>query len=93
MAIYAIIALPGPSTAKLPDAIRTAYPDAFHKLTDAAWLVAGDGSAKDVSDKVGITGQDSPNGSAIVVEMASYYGRGNPAIWSWVKNNWEATGG
>jgi len=28
-------------------------------------------------------------GSAVVIEAASYFGRANPAIWSWIKTHWE----
>lgn len=56
-------------------------------LPGGAWLVAGQGTAQDVSNRIGIT--DGHVGSALVVEASSYYGRASPDVWSWVKSNWE----
>lgn len=91
MAIFAIIPQPGPHADKLAPAIIGAFPDAYLSIGSSVWLVAGSGTAQDISNRVGITGVE-PNvvGSAVVIEAASYFGRGNPAIWSWIKANWEA---
>lgn len=68
--------------------LNETFPDNVYDLGGlGAWLVSAQGTAKDVSDAVGIT--TGAAGSAIVVEVASYYGRANPAIWSWVKVKWE----
>ena len=58
-----------------------------YKIADGVWLVAHPGTAKDTSEKLGIPG--GTNGTAVVTEVASYFGRANPAIWSWIKQNWE----
>jgi hypothetical protein len=58
-----------------------------YPLANGVWLVSASGSARDVSDTLGITG--GAKGSGVVTEVASYYGRANPAIWSWIKQNWE----
>lgn len=87
MAIFAIIKQPGPNGERLENAIHAAFPSTVYNLSASSWLVAASGTAKDVSDKIGITGGES--GSAIVTETASYYGRANPAIWTWIKTNWE----
>lgn len=89
MAIFAIIQQPGaPSSANLPTAILTKYPVTNYAVGNGVWLVADSGTAVDVSNRIGVTpGEDA--GSAMVLEIASYYGRANPAIWSWIKANWE----
>ncbi len=89
MAVFAIIQQPHPNSAKLPGAVSAAYPDANYFVGNGVWLVAGSGTANDVSNKVGIT-PDATAGTAIVLEVASYFGRANPAIWTWIKANWEA---
>ena len=87
MAIFAIIKQPGANSDRLEGAIHEKYPGAVYGLDNGAWLVADTGTAKDVSDRLMITGGE--NGSGIVVEFASYFGRANPAIWTWIKANWE----
>ena len=57
------------------------------KLADGVWLVSNLGTARDTADKLGITG--GARGTGVVTEVASYFGRANPAIWSWIKQNWE----
>ena len=64
------------------------FPTANYDLGSGVWLVAGPGSAKDISDKLKIT-PDGVNGTGVVIEAASYFGRANPAIWTWIKNQWE----
>lgn len=88
MAIFAIIKQPGQAD-NVGDAVRTHYPNANYDLGADAWLVAAPSTAQEVSEKLGIT--SGINGSAVVVEVASYFGRANPAIWSWIKANWEGT--
>jgi hypothetical protein len=39
-------------------------------------------TAKQISDKLGIT--DGSNGSAVVLNVAGYYGRTDPEIWEWL---------
>lgn len=88
MAIFAIIQQPGPGGEKLLGAVVKAYQSAHYPLGSGIYLVSDTGTAIDVSNKVGIT-PGAEAGSAIVFEVGSYYGRANPAIWSWVKSNWE----
>ncbi len=86
MAIFAIIQQSGTNEAKLSDAVAAGFENANYPLGNGVWLVSLSGTAKDVSDKVGIT--DAAGGTGVVVEVASYFGRANPAIWSWIKSNW-----
>lgn len=88
MAIFAIIKQPGPG-ADLGTAIRAHFPATHYDLGEGSWLVAAPTTAQDLSNQLEIT--SGINGSNIVVEVASYYGRANPAIWTWMKANWEGT--
>ena len=88
MAIFAIILQPGANGEHLPHSIATAVGEGkFLKIADGSWLVSDRGTAQDLSGRIGIT--EDHAGSAVVLEIASYYGRANPAIWSWIKTNWE----
>ena len=97
MPIFVLLPQNEVAQAKLPLAVADAYPDANKKLANHAWLVAGKGTAQDVSNNLGITSKDGPNasnvGTVMVLEVASYYGRATTDIWDWVKTKWEATGG
>ncbi len=89
MSIFVVIQqnASGPS-GTLADAIRGSNLQNY-KLANGAWLVSGAGTAKDISEKLNIPG--GAIGTAVVTEVASYYGRADPAIWSWIKQNWEGT--
>lgn len=90
MAVFAIIAQPHVNTPKLEGAIAVAFPNDHLKLGPMEWLVAVKSkTAKEVSDQVGIT--DGSNGSAIILETATYYGRANNNIWGWLRTKLEAT--
>ena len=88
MTIFAVIVQPGPNSERLDDAVRGGFQGAYYQL-DAGhgWLVAAKTTTKELSDTLGIT--DGSNGAALVVEVASYFGRANPNIWSWIKTHWE----
>lgn len=89
MAIFAIIQQPGANAEKLQSAVEAAFPATMYPIGAGVWLVAGAGTAQDVANRIGVT-PDGASGSAIVLEAASYFGRANPAVWSWIKSNWEA---
>ena len=92
MTLFAIIQQPGSNSENLGNAVGQAYPESVYNLGNGVWLVSDVATASTVSDKLGVT--EGENGSAIVVEIASYFGRANPAIWTWIKSNWDRpTGG
>ncbi|MEO0441508.1 MAG: hypothetical protein AAF067_11630 [Pseudomonadota bacterium] len=91
MALFAIIKQPGALDNRLSTAIRTNYEDNHFALGDGVWLVSDSITARDIAEKLHVTAGDGAgaSGSAIVLEVASYFGRANPDIWSWMKNKWE----
>jgi len=88
MAIFAVIAQPGQNAEKLPGALTDAFPLNL-SIGPGVWLVAGATTAQEVSSRIGIT-PDLAAGPGMVLEVASYFGRANPAYWSWIRTNWEA---
>ena len=92
MTIFAVIKQPGPNSELLAGAIGQHFPLQHYDLGNGSWLIADNGTASDLSTKLGITPEGAV-GSAVVIEVASYYGRANPAIWSWIKTNWENSSG
>ena len=91
MPVFAIFRVAQP--AKMEAALATHFPENHLKVGDGEWLVAGHGTAKDISDKLQITGTDSKTGAAIVISIANYYGRATSEIWDWVKSKAETSGG
>lgn len=87
MTIFVIIQQPDVDPGRLEAAVKTAYPNDYYDLGGGAWIVSDNSTAVDVSSRIGIT--EGAAGSAVVIEAASYYGRANPAIWSWIKAKWE----
>jgi hypothetical protein len=90
MTIFAIFRVTDP--ARMEAAVQRAFPTDYIKVHAGEWLVSATGTAKDVSDKLGVTpGSDA--GSAMIFSMANYYGRATTDIWDWVKTKAERTGG
>ncbi|MDE1937224.1 hypothetical protein, partial [Bradyrhizobium sp.] len=89
MPVFAIIPQPNPNTPKLGDLIASKFPGE-HTVLDgsAGWLVSAKSTAQEISANLGITSGE--HGAAIIVEVASYFGRANPNIWSWLKIKLEA---
>ena len=89
MAIFAIIPQPNINNVGLAAAVTAHFTGINFQLDgNAGWLVAANKTAKDICDTLGIT--DGQNGAALVFEVASYFGRANPNIWSWIKLHWES---
>lgn len=61
----------------------------------AGWLVRYGGTTIEVSNLLGITGQEqgeqSRVGPALVSLFGSYYGRGPSDMWEWIKTRMEGT--
>lgn len=64
-------------------------PERYKLQADRGWLIQFDGTSIDLSNHLGITvqnqGEPSTVGSAIVVPVSSYYGRGSTDMWEWLK--------
>lgn len=82
-ALKTIFAVFGTTT---PPAVKTAldrvYPLDHIEVGPGQWLVIAEGTAKDVSDTLGITG--GTLGSAVVVSASGYFGRAPSNIWEWL---------
>jgi len=65
-------------------AVRRVFPSDHFKVADDQWLISAIGTAKDISDKLGVT-PGNETGPAIVFSMANYYGRATTEVWDWIK--------
>ena len=91
MAIFAVIGQISPDTTKLGPIIHSEFPRDSLLLQEQVWMVAFQGTAQELSDRLGVT--DGTNGNAIIVSTGTYYGRANPSIWEFFKQKWESTNG
>ncbi len=85
MAIFAVIHQPSALKKELDAEIASKFPDAFKLDGDAGYLVRAPVDAQSLSAQLGIS--EGRTGSALVVEVASYFGRGNPNTWTWLREN------
>ena len=54
------------------------------RLPTGQWLVAYDGTSRQLSDEVGIS---ESSGSALVLNFSAYWGRAGKDIWEWIAAN------
>lgn len=95
MPIYIAVPL-APTSAPLDAAVTKnieSKADKYKLQNDRGWLIRFDGTTVELSNKLEITGQaegaKSPVGSAIVVPVTSYFGRGPTDMWEWIKTRLE----
>jgi hypothetical protein len=81
MIIFAILT---PSdNPQLEAAMGALFADNYLKVGPGQYLIAGKGTAIEISNALGIT--DGRNGSGIVLSTAGYYGRAGNNLWEWMK--------
>jgi hypothetical protein len=68
--------------------------DRYRLPADRGWLIRYSGTSVELSNQVGITGQapgEPPAiGSAMVLPVTAYYGRGPTDMWEWIKTRFES---
>jgi len=61
--------------------IASVYPADYLLIGGVNWFIVGEGTAKDVADKLGLA---EPPVSGIVVAVSGYFGRAPSNIWEWL---------
>ncbi len=94
MAIYIAVPLI-PASEPLNAAVEQniVQADRFKLQSDRGWLIKFDGTSIELSNHIKLTGQpvgeQSPVGSAIIVPITTYFGRGPGEMWEWLKTRIE----
>jgi hypothetical protein len=71
--------------APLEDSIKATFPGNFFSMGRSQWLVAAEGTAREVSDKLKITGVEPPGiTSSVVFSVSGYFGRASSEVWEWI---------
>ncbi|MDP9893207.1 hypothetical protein J2W32_001488 [Variovorax boronicumulans] len=97
MAIYMLVPIAN-NAAALALAVTSHIPDGdrYKIANNAGWFVKFAGTAVELSNRIGVTGQvdnaPTPVGSTIVTHVTSYYGRGATDMWEWLKTRMESGG-
>ena len=95
MAIFVVFRVQDP--VRMRAAIVAVFPNDNFDLGNNEWLISAQGTAKALSDRLGITneppGSQTVAGNAIVFSMENYFGRAANDIWEWIKTKAEATDG
>lgn len=90
MPIYLAVPLVSESS-RLDSAVEAniGVSDRYKLQADRGWLVRYEGTTRELSDKIGLTGQakgeQSPVGSGLIVSVTTYYGRGPTEMWEWLR--------
>jgi hypothetical protein len=93
MTIFAVL-LPGHQPGVV-ESIKRVYPNDHYGITDSQWLISANGTAIDVSAKLGVYDPKNPltpsSGNAVIFATSSYFGRGPTPIWDWLKAKLESS--
>lgn len=84
MRIFNIVTLTAAHTAAMASIVAAKFPTDHYQVTSNVWLVAGNGTAKEISDRLGI-GDEPPKVEAVVTSIDGYFGRAPVTVWDWLK--------
>jgi hypothetical protein len=89
--LFAVMAQTNPE--KVGAALAAHYPNSYFPLFPGQWLLVVPGkTAVEISEELGITNGTAGN-AVVITGSGSYYGRGNPGIWEWLKSRLGAPNG
>jgi len=81
MALYVVMATSPVHAIAIQAKINAALPDLYRQINDYCWLVVGSGTAKEITEKIGIN--RGPE-TAVVVASSGYFGFAGKDIWEWI---------
>jgi hypothetical protein len=85
MTIFVVMAVDPLAVPKINERILTRLPGNFISAGANVWFVAGSGTAKEMSDQLGVTAPEAEVISGvIVVSINGYFGRAPAPIWEWI---------
>jgi len=82
MSLFAVL-LPEENP-KLVAAIEEKFSD-HYQVTPTQWIISVKGTAKQISDTLGVSGKEPPTGEAVILTIAGYWGRADTNLWEWMK--------
>ena len=85
MKLYAVLV--ESKNEEIAEAIREKFPKAHYDFKDGQWFVAGEGTAREICDRLGASGGDLD--SIVVVAVDGYYGYAQTDLWEWMRVSME----
>jgi hypothetical protein len=84
--LYVVLSQRPEMDERLGAAIKAAFPENFLQMAERGqWIVVGEGTAREISNKIGITGVEPTEiGTSIVFSVSGYFGRASSEIWEWI---------
>ena len=79
--LFAVMGDPG--NPALASSITANFPEDHIVVRPGQWLIVSTGTAKGLSDKLGVT-PGTAVGPAAIFATAGYYGRAGTQIWEWI---------
>ncbi len=83
MSLFVVI-LPKEDPA-LVAAIKEKFPNNYYQITPTQWIISARGTAQQLSDLIGVTGEEKPIGLAVILAIAGYWGRASTDLWEWMR--------
>ena len=80
--LFAVLA--DPQNLVLEQALTSAFPSDHIQIRPGQWFVVAPGTAREISDRLGVT-PGTTSGAAVIVAVSGYYGRASTELWEWVK--------
>lgn len=85
MGVFIVTRVPATADRRpLGEAVETAFPGQNYRLGEHGYLVAAEGTAREVSDKLGLS--EGKTQSAMVAAVFDYYGWGDRNLWAWIES-------
>ena len=91
MAVFVICRVGQPS--EMQELLNKEFPNDHYQLADGQWLVATSGTARALSDRLEKVSPNQNHGDAVIMRVASYWGRAPSDTWEWMYDRVQATNG
>ena len=79
------IVVPVSGTTNIDQVLPKKFGNKALQLPRGEWLVAYDGTSRQLSDDIGIG--ESPSDSAIILNFSAYWGLAGQDVWEWIAAN------
>lgn len=84
MSLFAVLLPKEEGSANLIIKLKAIFPNDNFQITPTQWLISAKGTAKEISEKLGID-DETPVGLAIILGIAGYWGRASTDVWEWMR--------
>lgn len=87
--VFAVLTSRNDMDVRLEGVLKSEFPSDFYVIGRGQWLVAFEGTAKELYEK--ISPAESPFAGTVVFGVGGYFGRASRDMWEWIANKLGAT--